>query len=201
MDRRTFIGVMAGGLLAVPLAVEAQQPGKMYRIGVLGGAPAALWGAFLAGLREHRYVEGENLIFEHRAAQRVEQFSDLAVELVQLNVDVLLATNAPAALAAKQATATIPIVFVPVPDPVGLGLVSSLARPEGNITGIAGVVREGFIGKNLGLLKEVRPRASRVAVLTNPSNLMHQAFISNEAPSVAQALKVTLQAFEVARSE
>jgi putative ABC transport system substrate-binding protein len=201
VHRRAFLSTMAGGLLAAPFAADAQPAGKVSRIGVLGDIPAANWDAFLSGLREHGYLEGQNLIIERRSAQRMEQFSDLAVELVQLNVDLLLATNPPAALAAKRATATIPIVFVPVADPVGLGLVSSLARPGGNITGMAGMVREGFLGKNLELLKEVRPNASRVAILTNPSNTMHQPFMSNEAPSVAQALKVTLQPFEVARSE
>jgi len=127
-------------LLAVPLAAAAQPPGKVYRIGYLGTnpPPADWWDALLDGLRERGYSEGRNLAFERRLSQgQAERFPKLAAELVQLRVDLILVHTTPAAIAARNATQTIPIVFPTAIDPVGAGLVASLARPGGNLTGLS----------------------------------------------------------------
>src|SRR6266699_1644870 len=141
MERREFVATFAGGLLAAPLAVEAQQVAKVARIGYLGTNRAAnphLHEALRQGLRDLGYVEGRNLVIEYRDAEgKVERLPALAPELVALNVDVIVAPGTPQALAAKQATRTIPIVFTAAFDPVTDGLVTSLARPGGNVTGLA----------------------------------------------------------------
>jgi putative ABC transport system substrate-binding protein len=144
MDRRAFIGALAGSLLAAPLAGEAQQAGKIYRIGILGNVPltdpggARLWEAFIQGLRDLSYVEGRNLVVEYRSAEgKPERLPALAAELIALKVDVIVAPNTPAALAAKQATRTLPIVFIGAGGPVTSGLVTSLAQPGGNVTGLS----------------------------------------------------------------
>src|SRR3989454_11772328 len=126
-------------LLVAPLAAEAQPPGQVYRIGYLGTdpPPAPLWEALLDGLRERGYREGQNLVFERRFSEgHAERFPELAAELVRLRVDCILVTTTPAALAAKHATQTIPIVMTAAIDPVGAGLVASLARPGGHLTGL-----------------------------------------------------------------
>src|SRR5262245_50603061 len=146
-------------LLTAPLAARAQAPGQVYRIGFLGTDPplAPLWEALLDGLREHGYVEGRNLVFERRFSDgHAERFLELAAELVRLRVDCLLVPTTPAALAAKHATQTIPIVMLAALDPVGAGLVASLARPGGNLTGLS-VLAPELSGKRLELLKEVVP--------------------------------------------
>ena len=144
MDRRTFVGTLAGGLLAGPLAAGAQPVGRMWRIGYLSLVSEKLvqyrpWvAAFRDGLRRLGYVEGENVTIDQRyAAGQVERLPALAAELVRLRADVLVAAPAGSALAAKKVTSTIPIVFMGEPDPVGTGLVASLARPGGNATGLA----------------------------------------------------------------
>ena len=138
VDRRGFL-VAAGTLLAAPLVVEAQQAAKVARIGYLADNPAAqphLREAFLQGLRDLGYVEGRNVVIEYRDAEgKRERLPALAAALVALKVDVIVAPNTPAALAAKQATRTLPIVFAFAADPVTTGLVTSLARPGGNVTG------------------------------------------------------------------
>ena len=145
MDRREFIGTVAGGLLASPLAAEAQQAAKIARIGWLSINRATsphLTEAFLQGLRDLGYVEGRNVVIEYRdAGGKPERFPALAAELVALKVDVIVAPSTPQALAAKQATKTIPIVFIGTADPVGSGLVTSLARPGGNVTGMSFLAR------------------------------------------------------------
>jgi len=140
MDRRLFLLTSLAGALAAPLAAEAQA-GKVYRIGVLevvaAVSNAANVSAFKQGLREHGYIEGQNLVIEYRSADgHAERFSDLAKELVQLKVDVIVTRGTPAALAAKQATRTIPIVMASSGDPAAEGIVASLARPGGNVTGL-----------------------------------------------------------------
>ena len=139
MNRREFIGTLAAGLLAAPLAAEAQQAAKVARIGFLATNLAAsphLQEAFRQGLRDLGYVEGRNVVIEYRSAEgKFERFPALAAELVALKVDVIVAAGTPGTLAAKQATRTLPIVFATASDPVGSGLVTSLARPGGNITG------------------------------------------------------------------
>jgi putative ABC transport system substrate-binding protein len=172
MDRREFIGTLAGGLVAAPLAAEAQQAAKIARIGYLVTNLAAnrhLHEAFLQGLRDLGYVEGRNVEIEHRSAEGklVERLPALAAELVALKVDVILAGATPAALAAKQATRTLPIVFAAAGDPVGSGLVTSLARPGGNVTGSSLLAPE-LVGKCLEQLTQAVPGVSRVAVLWEP---------------------------------
>jgi len=177
--RREFIGTLAGGLLAAPFAAEAQQAAKVARIGYLTGAnPAAnphQHEAFRQGLRDLGYVEGRNLVIEYRSAEgKVERLPALAAELVALKVDVIVAPSTPAALAAKQAARTLPIVFAVAADPVASGLVTSLARPGGNVTG-SSILAPELVGKDLELLKQAVPGLSRVAVLWHPGVLGDRA--------------------------
>jgi putative ABC transport system substrate-binding protein len=152
--------------------------------------------AFRQGLRELGYVEGQNIILDERWAEgRVERLPDLVADLVRLKVDVLVVASTPGALAAKSATQTIPVVMVNVGDPVGSGLVASLARPGGNLTGLS-LLNPELHGKRLQLLKEVLPKVSRVAVLTNPGNQVHAAFW-REAQVAARKLAVQLQPLEL----
>jgi putative ABC transport system substrate-binding protein len=171
IDRRTFLGTSTGVLLAAPLAAKAQPAGKVYRIGMLErtspGTNAANLEAFRRGLRELGYVEGKNLVIEYRSADgRDERYAALATELIRLNVDLILTRGAPAALAAKNATATIPVVITGLADPVGQGVVASLAHPGGNITGVSAIVTELY-AKRVELLRELLPRAARIAALLN----------------------------------
>ena len=174
MDRRTFLAGAGAMLLATPLAAEAQQTGKVYRIGMLERTSAAINVAnldgFRQGLRELEYVEGKNVVIEYRSADgRDEQFPSLAAELVRLKVDLILTRGTPAALAAKNATGTIPVVIIGVGDPVGQGVVASLARPGGNVTGLSAVVTELY-AKRVQLLRDLIPRAARIAALFNMGN-------------------------------
>ena len=171
MDRRTFIGRVAGGLLGAPLAAHAQQVGKVYRIGILEAIPAAQNAANLdalrKGLRDLGYVEGRNLIIEYRSADgRAERFPDLASELVRLNVDLIVTRGTPAVKAANNATETIPAVMAAMSP---LAVVASLAHPGGNITGVSTFSTE-LTGKRIELLKELVPNLSRVALLHNMGN-------------------------------
>jgi ABC-type uncharacterized transport system substrate-binding protein len=185
-------------LLGMPLAAVAQPPTHVYRIGyLLGGTreQEPYLEAFLEAMGTLGYVEGQNLVMEYRAAEgQYERFPALAAELVRLPVDVLLVPNTPAALAAKHATTTIPIVMVGIGDPVGSGLVASLARPGDNITGLS-VLRPELVEKQLEFLKDVRPTVSRVAVLWNPANPVH-ALTLRAAEVAAQALGVQLHLVE-----
>jgi putative ABC transport system substrate-binding protein len=198
MDRRTFIGTLGGGLLAAPLAAEAQQAGKVYRIGLLGTVPLAdpgtarIWGGLFDGLRQLGYTEGQNIAFEGRFSEGIqERLPVLAVELVRLKVDVIVAA-ATAAEAAKGATSTIPIVVPNYGDPVETRLVVSLAKPGGNVTGLSG---PDLVAKQLQLLKEIMPRLSRVAVLSNPTHPGHPHRL-REAEDAARSLRVRLQILE-----
>jgi len=149
--------ILVLSIFMTPSAAEAQQPSKLYRIGYLGTnpPPANWWDALLDGLRERGYSEGRNLVFERRFSEgNAERFPELAAELVQLRVDLILVHTTPAAIAAKHATQTIPIVIPTAIDPVGAGLVASLARPGGNLTGLSSFAPE-LSGKRLELLKEV----------------------------------------------
>ena len=172
MDRRTFIGGIAGGLLAAPLAAPAQQVGKVYRIGILETIPAsqnaAKLDALRKGLRDLGYVEGRNLIIEYRSADgRAERFSDLASELVRLKVDLIVTRGTPAAKAVKSATGTIPVVMAAMGEP--LAVVATLAHPGGNITGLTTFSIE-LTGKRVEVIKELVPSLSRVALLQNMGN-------------------------------
>jgi ABC-type uncharacterized transport system substrate-binding protein len=172
MDRRVFISSLAGGLLAAPLAAEAQPAGKVSRIGVLspGTAPPGQLEALRQGLHELGYDDGRNIVIEWRFAGATdERLPNLAEELVRLKVDVIVSINTPPSLAAKRATQTTPIVFVRVSDPVRTGLVASFARPGGNLTGLTNFSDE-LSGKRLGLIKELIPAVSRLAALWNADN-------------------------------
>src|SRR5450631_2155787 len=168
--RRQFLGLVAGATVAWPLAAEAQQPTKIARIGYLASnlTNQSPLEAFRQGLRDLGYDEGRNVVIEYRDAQgKLEPLPALAVELVALKVDVIVASSTAAALAAKQATTVVPIVFATVPDPVGTGLVTSLARPGGNITGLSNLNAD-LVGKGLEYLTQAVPGVSRVAVLWQP---------------------------------
>ena len=184
---------------------EAQQPKKVARIGFLTAATRTgyqhLTESFLQGLRELGYVEGQNISIEYRWADgNFERLPELAADLVRLKVDVVVAAVTQASLAAKAATATIPVVMVAVSDPVGSGLVASLARPGGNLTGTSAMTAE-TAGKPLGLLKETLPKISRVAALWNPANPVFQAAHLREVEITAKALGVKLQSLQARNLE
>ena len=201
MDRRTFISTVAGSLLAVPRIADAQQPGKIYRIGYLSAPTRASvensQQAFLRALRELGWVEGQNLIIEYRWAEgNVERLPDLAAELVRRKVDVIVAPAGSAALAAKNATSTIPIVMIFPTDPVEVGLVASLRRPGANITGTTFTPGPEIFGKQLQILKETVPYASRVAVLSNPADPSLSLQMVREVQAAARSLRIRLQRVE-----
>lgn len=185
---------LALGLLAASPAVNAQSAGKVYRIGYLGsGFPASgFHEAFVAGLRDLGWVEGQNVVIDYRFAEsRLERLPGLAVELLGQKADVIVAQPTPAAVAARNATRSIPIVMINVGDPVGLGLAASLARPAGNVTGVAFDVGLETFAKGLELLKETVPGARRVAVLSNPANPAQRLALANleaAAPSLGLQL-------------
>jgi len=166
-SRRAFIATLAG-ILGAPLVGEAQQSRKISRIGVLNSIPPdhPLANAFLQGLIALGHIDGQTFALEYRWSES-DQFRDLASELVRLKVDVIVAPTTPAVRAAREATSTIPIVFAFVGDPVGIGVVSSLARPGGNVTGVTTLTSD-LGAKRLQLLREAVPRVSRIAVLWNP---------------------------------
>ncbi len=196
MRQARLITTLALGLLAAPLVAEAQQAGKVHRIGILSPAyppsgPSPLFEAFRQGLRELGYVEGQNIAIEWRFAEgRNDRLRALAADLVRLKVDLIFTINSPAAEAAKNATSTMPIVFVRAGDPIAGGLVASLARPGGNLTGLTSVAAE-MSGKRLALLKEALPRLSRVAVLWNsPSKGAELVFKEVEAAGLRLGVQI-----------
>src|SRR2546422_1898891 len=199
MERRTFLAIVAGGLLAAPLAVEAQHTGKVYRVGFLWDSPAvwphALEG-FRQGLRDLGWVEGKNMVVEYRWAEgHFDRLPSLAEELVRLKVDVIVAPTSIYAGAAKRATSTIPVVFASHADPIGSGHVASLARPGGNITGLTVMMSETS-AKSLELLKEAIPGLSRVAVLWDPATPSHRPAL-NAVEVMGRALGLRLQPLAV----
>ena len=196
-----FIVTLTLSMLAAPLAAEAQRAANIPRIGVLVPAEPSIddptTAAFRRALHDLGYVEGQTITMEWRLAHgRVERFPALIAELIGLKVDVLVIASGPAAVVAKQATQTIPIVFLAVGDPVGIGLVASLARPGGNLTGLSLGVGEGFAEKWVELLKEAIPQASRVAFLQDPTSMI-TATHWHEVQRAAQALGLQLQRLEV----
>jgi putative tryptophan/tyrosine transport system substrate-binding protein len=177
MNRRTFVASVAAGFMVQPYRVVAQQASKIWRVGMLETTSAALnaanLDAFRQGLRELGYIEGRNLSIEYRSADgRGERFAELAAELVSLKVDLILARGTPAALAAKKATRSIPVVIVSIADP--LQVVASLAHPGGNITGLSNQTPD-FEAKRLELLRALVPQVARVAMLYNMSNPYYPA--------------------------
>jgi ABC-type uncharacterized transport system substrate-binding protein len=173
---RSAVALLALALVAAPLAAGAQQAGKVYRIAYLGSMPPSSpqgrsnWDAFLRGLRERSWIEGQNVVIESRYTQgRPERFPELVAEVLRIQVDVIVVADSQAAWAAKRATDTTPIVLANVADAVGQGLVASLARPGGNITGLSNQLEE-TIGRLIQALKDIVPRLARLAVVHNPNN-------------------------------
>jgi putative ABC transport system substrate-binding protein len=200
-DRRAFISGITLGLLAAPLAAEAQQQaGKVYRIGFLGNSTEALEanlvGPFREGLRQRGYVESRDLTIEYRWADGAyERFPALIAELIALKLDIIVTAGTPAALAVKRTTATIPVVMVAVGDPVGTGLVKSLARPGGNLTGLVSIGPD-LEGKRLELLTQIVPKLLSVAFLGNPANPLHVTS-ERQASAAAKALHLKVVFFPV----
>jgi putative tryptophan/tyrosine transport system substrate-binding protein len=202
VKRREFITLL-GGAAAWPLAARAQQAGKPPTIGFLGTTTASAWGpwttAFVQRLHELGWIEGHNLAIEYRWAEgRSERFAEIATEFVRLKVDVIV-TGGNAAAAAKQATSVVPIVFVLVGDPLGTGLVASLARPGGNVTGLSNQATD-VVGKRLQLLREVLPSLRRLAIMANvdyPTGVLEVG----EIQAAAGTLSLDVTNFEIRRAE
>ena len=200
IPRRAFLAAIAITALTGPRDAGAQPAGKMHRVGFLGNSTAALEanlvGPFREGLRERGYVEGRDLTIEYRWAEgQYDRFPALIAELIALKVDIIVTAGTPAALAVKRATTTIPLVMVAVGDPVGTGLVESLARPGGNLTGLVSIAPD-LEGKRLELLTEIVPRLSSVAFLMNPANPFH-ATSERQARAAAKALHLRVAFFPV----
>jgi putative ABC transport system substrate-binding protein len=203
LSRRGVIGLAGGGLVALPGMVRAQQPGgRIPRVGYLWHAgnekeEHPYFGALLEGFARLGYVDGRNIKLEHRFPNETpERFRSMAAELVSLNVDVLMG-GATSTAYLRDATTKIPIVFMFIPDPVGMKLVASIARPGGNITGLSNFGRD-VAGKRLQLLKEIVPNLSRVAMLTNPDQATTGVFVET-MQAAARELGLVLRTFEVRR--
>jgi putative ABC transport system substrate-binding protein len=196
ITRRVFVGTLAGGLLAASRAAEAQPARKVPRIGFLVFVSSETrYRGFQEGLRELGYVEGQNIAIEFRSADgSLERLNDLADELVRLRVDVIVAGSTTGAIAAKRATSTIPVVMANVADPVGAGLVSSLAKPGRNITGLS-TMGADISGKRLELIKEVVPKLRRMGILWYPDSPSLAAF--KELKAAAQTLGVEIRSLGV----
>jgi putative ABC transport system substrate-binding protein len=206
MRRRAFITLLGGGAATWPLAAHAQLAGKLFRVAYFnsGVAPAQggpdLERALVEGLRELGWIEGKNVAFEYRYAENhADRLPDVAAELVHLKVDVIVAAGTLAPLAAKKATATIPIVMAPAGDPLRSGLVPSLAHPGGNVTGLSLMVPD-LGGKRLELLKELLPGISKAAILWNAAN-PYAADVFRETERAARTLRIDLQSLEVSNPD
>lgn len=200
MRRRDFISLLTGAAAWPLAAARAQQPGKVWRVGVLETIPAKMnaanLGAFQRGLRELGYVEEQNYQLEYRSADgRAERFPELATELVRLRVDLIVTRGTPAARAAKNATSTIPVVMAAIGEPLGAGVVASLAQPGGNVTGLSAFVTE-LAGKRVELVKEMMPGISRIGFFSNMSNpvIPPQWEVTKEA---ARSLGIAAELFDV----
>jgi putative ABC transport system substrate-binding protein len=196
MDRRRFLLTSVAGALAAPLAAEGQQAGKVYRIGVISGSSPSSdpnWEVFVEKLRELGYVPSQNVVIERRFGEgRSETSYAAAVELLHSKIDVIWVGGTPGALAVKRATSTVPVVFIAIADPVGSGLVASLSRPGGNITGLTHITKEVH-AKRVQLVKELIPGVSRIAVLAGPSG---QLFLA-DTQAAARALGLQVDVVEV----
>ena len=200
MKRRVFLTVLAG-TAAWPLVARAQQSGKIWRIGFIAHRYEKFYDPLFQNLRELGYTEGQNLIVERRYAEgHAERFQDFAAEMVRLKVDAVIVVTTPAAFAVRNATTTIPIIHLAAIDPVGTGLIASLAHPGGNITGLA-VLNAETSAKRLELLREVVPALSRGAVLWNAANPAN-ALAWKETEGAGRALGVALQSsrYEISRT-
>jgi putative ABC transport system substrate-binding protein len=198
MKRREFIAGTTV-LLVSPRRSWAQGTRRRLGVLVLGERVTTMNTALLNGLRDHGWIDGRNLTIEYRYAQSQDRLSASAAELVALNPDLLLAGNPQTAVALKSATASIPIVFVSVADPVRLGLVQSLSRPGGNITGLATLPAD-FAAKMIETLREIVPSASKIAILVNPGNAIHRWTVA-ELPQTARKLGVALPIVEATTAE
>jgi ABC-type uncharacterized transport system substrate-binding protein len=199
MRRREFINFLGGAAAAWPLSAHAQkQPANLARIGFLraAGPNDKDFTAFRSGLRALGYVEGQNVVIEQRyAAGSYDRVGELAAELVRLKMDVIVVDGPASAKPAKAATADIPIVFTLANDPVAEGLVASMARPGGNLTGLTLSVGYELVGKRMELLKDIKPDLARLAILTNPANPSAGSYLS-EAEKTGRALGLTMQTFD-----
>lgn len=196
----TFLSGALASTTALSRATHAQQGGKVPRIGFLGNSTAAfeanLVGPFREGFRELGYEEGRNIVIEYRWAEgRYERFPALIAELIAAKVDVIVTAGTPASLAVKKATTSIPLVMIAVGDPVGTGLVPSLARPGGNLTGLSSIAPD-LEGKRLELLREVVPTLSQVALFFNSLNPFHAVSL-RQANAAAQAAQLRLKSLDV----
>jgi putative ABC transport system substrate-binding protein len=197
MRRRTFLKLLAGPAAAWPPASRAEDTGKMKRIGFLrvGAPPPSFIEPLQSSLKKLGYAEGKNFTFEYGLAKRVAELPALAADLVRRNVDVLVASGTPAVIPARNATSTIPVVFIAAIDPVATGVVTSLARPGGNVTGLTAVFSD-LTGKRLELLKELLPSLTRVALLTRPGNPGHAQYVQ-QTQMAARKLRVELEVMTV----
>ncbi len=204
MKRREFITLLGGGAACLPLVLRAQQPAKLPTVGILGAGTPSTYGQWVAvftqHLRERGWIEGRNIAIELRWAEgKNERFADIAAEFVRLNVDVIVTTGTAAVLAAKQATSVIPIVFTSAGDPVATGLVASLARPGGNVTGLSNQLPD-LAGKRLELLREIIPGLHRLAILTNVGSPIG-ALEMGEVQAAARSLGLEILPLEIRRAE
>ena len=204
MNRRSFIMLLGGAAAAWPLAARAQQPGKLPTIGFLGSGTLTAHGhwvdAFLQRLRVLGWIEGRNLVIEYRWAEGSrDRAAVFAAEFVRLKVDIIVTYAVPMVLVAKQATSTIPIVFAAAADPVGTGLVASLARPSGNVTGLSAQHTE-LAGKRLALLREIVPSLRRLAAMANVDNPASERELG-EVQAVAGTLGLEVARLEIRREE
>jgi putative ABC transport system substrate-binding protein len=206
MKRREFITLLGGTVVGWPLCTRSQEAKKIPRVGVLWHARNAeeegvYFTALQRGFRDLGYVEGQTVALEHRfPAEQYERFNTISAELVGLKVDVIIAVSWPAAVAAQRATTTIPIIFVVVPDPVGMKLVDSLGRPGGNITGVSQMATD-IIGKRLEIFKEAIPRLSSVGLLLNPDAPVLARRNLEEVRAAAARLNVAVHPLEVRQPE
>jgi putative ABC transport system substrate-binding protein len=204
VKRREFISLLGGAAASWPLAARAQQPGKLPTIGYLGsGTPLtdSQWvAAFVQRMRELGWVDGRNVAIEVRWAEgRSERFAEVAAELVRLKVDVILTHNTPPVLAVKQATSVIPIVFASAGDPIGTGVVASLARPGGNVTGLSSQTSD-TAGKRLQLLREIVPGLRRLAIIGNVGNPLTVLEIG-EVQAAARTFGLEVAALDIQRAD
>jgi len=204
MRRREFITLLCGASAAWPVVAHSQQPTKVPTIGFLGAGTSLIWSqwvaAFVQRLRELGWIEGHNVAIEYRWAEgRRERFAEIAAEFVRLKVDVIVTSGTPTVVAAKQATSVIPIVFATAGDPVGTGLVASLARPGGNVTGLSLQITD-LAGKRLELLREILPRLRRLAIMDNVANPATVLEVS-EVHSAAQKLGLEVVPVDIRRAD
>ena len=192
-----FLGTLAAGLLAAPLAAEGQQAAKIPRIAFLSSTSpenSPTTDAFRQGLRDLGYVEGRNIVVEYRWGRgRTDRFADFAAEVIRANVDIIVAANTPADQAALQATRTIPIVIVVIDDPLDRGFVATLARPGANVTGMSSQAPD-IVAKRLQLLKETIPGAARIGLLVDTTNEGHRRYVK-EAERASRGLGMSVSTF------